>query len=99
LGTRFLPLSKIISKEALPLSDQPLIYYLVREAVLSGIENVIFVNSPSQKDFLRYFQPDQKLEQILKMRKKTLDEFTRQSQIQSNVRTGRQDDAPEEIHS
>ena len=40
LGTRFLPQSKAIPKELLPLGDKPLIHYAVEEAVLSQIEKI-----------------------------------------------------------
>src|SRR5262247_3363162 len=45
LGTRFLPATKVIPKEMLPLVDKPLIQYGVEEALGSGIEDVIFVTA------------------------------------------------------
>lgn len=70
LATRFLPLSKVVSKELIPLVDKPLIHYTVREAVDAGIKEIIFVTRPKQKDVLQYFQPDPKLEKILQDKKK-----------------------------
>jgi len=70
MGTRFLPLSKVVSKEFFPLADKPAIEYVVEEIKKSGIEEIIFVVSPGQKDILRYFEKDQDLEKLLVKRKK-----------------------------
>ncbi len=66
LGTRFLPASKVVSKELIPLSSKPLLHYNIEEAVLSGIENIAFIVRGNQKTTLKYFEEDEKLEQILK---------------------------------
>ena len=75
LGTRFLPLSKILPKELWPLVDKPIIQYIVEEAKNSGICDIIFVISPEKKVVLDYFkkyylQKSPKLEKTLKDRKK-----------------------------
>ncbi len=70
LGTRFLPLSKALSKEFFPLVDKPLIQYIVEEAKNSGISEIIFVVNPTQKMILNYFKRDPVLEKILIKRKK-----------------------------
>ncbi len=75
LGTRFLPLSKILPKELWPLVDKPVIQYIVEEAKNSGICDIIFVISPEKKVVLEYFkkyylQKSPKLEKTLKERKK-----------------------------
>lgn len=70
LATRFLPLSKIVPKELLPLADKPIIQYIIEEAKNSGIEEIIFVLSPSNKKVLDYLKPSLKLEKVLKERKK-----------------------------
>lgn len=77
LGTRFLPLSKVVSKELWPLAGEPLIYFLLKEVADSNIEQVIFVLSPDNKKVLEYLKPSPKIEKILKERKKEkiLDEF------------------------
>src|SRR5581483_5061811 len=72
LGTRFLPMSLIISKELFPLVDKPIIQYIVEEVKKSGIREVIFVVSPKQKAALQYFQKDPELEKLLVKRKKDL---------------------------
>ena len=55
LGTRFLPLSKVLSKEFFPLADKPAIQYIVQEIKDSGIEEIIFIISHNQKSILNYF--------------------------------------------
>lgn len=77
LGTRFLTLSKAVPKELWPLAGEPIIYYLIKEAVESGIEQIIFVLSPDNKKILEYIKPSLKIEKILKERKKEkiLEEF------------------------
>jgi len=69
-GTRFLPLSKVISKEFFPLLDKPLIQYVVEEAKKAGIEEIIFVINPGQKMIVDYIKPDKALEKLLIKRKK-----------------------------
>jgi len=70
LGTRFLPMSKVLSKEFFPLADKPAIQYIVKEIKDSGIEEIIFIISPHQKAILKYFKKDPALEEHLKKRKK-----------------------------
>lgn len=71
LGTRFLPLSKIVPKEVWPLVDEPVIKKIIDEAVSSGIKEIIFVVSPGNKKLQEYLKPNPKIEKILKERKKT----------------------------
>lgn len=70
LSTRFLPLSKVVSKELWPLVDLPMIHYVIEEARNSGIEEIIFVLSPDKKKILDYLKPSSKIEKILKDKKK-----------------------------
>jgi len=70
LGTRFLPLSKVLSKEFFPLVDKPAIQYIVQEIKDSGIEEIIFIISKHQKSILNYFKKAPELEKILKKRGK-----------------------------
>ena len=51
LGTRFLPLSRVLSKEFFPLVDKPIIQYIVEEVKNSGIKEIVFVISPGKKLF------------------------------------------------
>lgn len=68
LGTRFLPITKILAKEFLPLVDWPMISYSVKEAKDSGIKQVVFVLSENKKGFLDYFKKNAKLEDFLENR-------------------------------
>jgi len=70
LGTRFLPLSKVLRKELLPLVDKPIIQYGVEEAKASGIKEIIFVVSSQKKEILSYFEKSPELERITKFRKR-----------------------------
>jgi len=70
LGTRFLPLSKVLAKELFPLVDKPVVQYIVEEARNSGISEIVFVVSSDKKTVLNYFKESQELEKILKKRKK-----------------------------
>ena len=70
LGTRFLPLSKVLPKELWPLVDKPVIQYIIEEVKNSGIEKIIFITSPEKKIVLEYFKKSKKLEKIIKERKR-----------------------------
>ncbi len=65
MATRFLPLSKVISKELIPLVDKPLVHYNVDEALKAGIKEIQFVVRKDQKDVMSYFKDNPKLEKIL----------------------------------
>lgn len=65
LGTRFLPATKSIPKEMLPIVDKPLIQYAVDEAVEAGIDTIIFVTSHKKGAILNHFDPDAELESLL----------------------------------
>lgn len=65
LGTRFLPFTKSIAKEMLPIIDRPNIEYLIREAKNSGIEEVIIIVSKSKPEIEDYFKRNIELENIL----------------------------------
>ncbi len=61
-GTRFLPISKAVPKEMLPLVDRPVIQYVVEEAVASGIEDILIVISRSKRSLEEHFHPAHDLE-------------------------------------
>lgn len=69
-GTRFLPATKSIPKEMLPIVDKPAIQYLVEEAVLSGIKDIIFVTRSGQTSLEDHFDNNIELELVLKNSKK-----------------------------
>lgn len=80
LGTRFLPLSRVIPKELWPLADKPVIQYILEEAIYSGVKEIIFVLRPDNKHILNYVDYEKsfsKIEKILKERKdeKNLEEI------------------------
>jgi len=65
LGTRFLPATKSIPKEMLPIVDKPLIQYAVEEALEAGIETLIFVTNPRKRAIQEYFARDEALQSHL----------------------------------
>ena len=62
LGTRFLPVTKSVPKELLPILDRPMLQYVVEEAVEGGVEEVIIVTAPGKEGIATYFQPSATLE-------------------------------------
>jgi len=70
MGTRFLPLSKVVPKELFPLAGKPAIHYIIEEAKKSGVRDVTFVTRPKKKEILDYFEDDTKLSKILKAKKR-----------------------------
>ena len=65
LGTRFLPASKVVAKEMLPVLDKPLIQYAVDEAVEAGADTLIFVTNRYKHAIADYFDTAYELEQRL----------------------------------
>ena len=65
LGTRFLPVTKAVPKELIPILDKPMIQYEVEEAAAAGIEEVIVVTSEGKDALERYFSEDPGLERHL----------------------------------
>ncbi len=71
LGTRFLPATKAVPKELLPIIDIPSIQYVVQEAVDSGIQEIIFVTGRGKDAIEDHFDEAPELEQILAERGQT----------------------------
>jgi UTP--glucose-1-phosphate uridylyltransferase len=71
LGTRFLPATKSMPKEMLPVVDKPIIQYGVEEAVQSGIGNVIIVTGRGKSALEDHFDISYELETVLSSRNKT----------------------------
>lgn len=70
LGTRMLPATKAIPKEMLPIVDKPLIQYIVHEAALAGIEEIVFVTHSSKNSIENHFDTSFELEATLEKRVK-----------------------------
>lgn len=65
LGTRFLPATKTVPKEMLPIIDKPLIQYAVDEAIQAGCDTLIFVTNRYKHSIADYFDKAYELEQKL----------------------------------
>jgi UTP--glucose-1-phosphate uridylyltransferase len=65
LGTRFLPVTKSVPKEMLPIVDKPSIQYVVEEAAAAGIEDVLFITSRGKESLADHFDRAPELEENL----------------------------------
>lgn len=74
LGTRFLPATKAIPKEMLPIVDVPTIQYIIKEAVESGIEEILVITNSNKHCMENHFDRSYELEERLKESNK-LDEY------------------------
>ncbi|MDM5145522.1 UTP--glucose-1-phosphate uridylyltransferase [Lactococcus lactis] len=63
LGTRFLPATKAIAKEMLPIVDKPTIQFIVEEALKSGIEDILIVTGKAKRPIEDHFDSNIELEQ------------------------------------
>ena len=70
LGTRFLPVTKEIAKEMLPLVNRPIISYGVEEAVDSGCDDIVIITGRTKRSIEDYFDRSFELESLLKSRGK-----------------------------
>jgi len=70
-GTRFLPVSKAVPKEMLPILDRPIIDYIVDEVVQSGIKRIIFITSSGKENLENYYDHHEGLEAFLHNRGKS----------------------------
>ncbi len=70
-GTRFLPVTKAVAKEMLPIIDTPTIEFIVREAMESGIEDILIVVSSNKNAIMDYFDNNFELESQLRLKGKT----------------------------
>ncbi len=71
LGTRFLPATKAMPKEMLPILDKPTIQYIVEEAANAGIEDIIIVTGKHKRAIEDHFDNQKELEMILETKGKT----------------------------
>ena len=83
LGTRFLPFSRTVPKELLPLVDTPVLDLVVSECAASGIERVILVTAPGKESLGAYFQPSRRIEERLRAEGRTaeLEALTRPERL------------------
>jgi len=84
-GTRFLPISKAVPKEMLPLVDKPVIQYVVEEAAASGITDILLVISRSKRAIEEHFHPIAELESELEAKGRSA-ELTALRDLQSMAR-------------
>src|SRR5215469_10023095 len=71
MGTRFLPATKVVPKEMLPVVDKPVIQYAVEECREAGIEQFIFVTGRGKNVIADHFDHAYELESLLSAREKT----------------------------
>ncbi len=69
-GTRFLPVSKTIQKEMLPIINRPIVDYVVADLVAAGVEEIIFVISEHNLQLIHYYRENKRLFRYLKNRHK-----------------------------
>ena len=86
LGTRFLPATKAIPKEMLPVVDKPLIQYAVEEAIDAGIEEIILVTGRNKQVMEDHFDHAYELENILEEKGKSDALKTARSMLQQEGR-------------
>lgn len=90
-GTRFLPATKAIPKEMLPLADKPMIQHVVEEAVASGIKQIIIVTSSGKSAIEDHFERNVELESMLQQKGESeLLEEVRRIAALANIRFVRQ---------
>ena len=66
LGTRFLPVTKSMPKEMLPIIDKPVIHFVVEEAIASGIDDIIIITGRGKRAIEDYFDASPELEMYLR---------------------------------
>lgn len=72
-GTRFLPITKAVPKEMLPIIDKPALSYIVEEAIASGIEEILIIISSNKGAIQDYFEKNVELEKFLTEKNKVED--------------------------
>lgn len=84
LGTRFLPATKAMPKEMLPIVDRPTIEYIVEEAIASGIEDIIIVTGKGKRSIEDHFDRNFELEENLREKGKyeLLDKINQSSKVE-----------------
>lgn len=94
LGTRFLPATKAMPKEMLPIVDKPTIQYIIEEAIASGIEEILIITGKSKRAIEDHFDRSCELEQELEKKHNTeLLELVQQVSNMADVHYIRQKEA------
>lgn len=83
LGTRFLPATKAMPKEMLPIVDKPTIQYIIEEAIASGIEDIIIVTGKGKRAIEDHFDRNLELEANLEEKNKV--ELLEKVNVSSNI--------------
>ena len=73
LGTRFLPATKAMPKEMLPIVDTPTIQYIIQEAIDSGIEEILIITGKSKRAIEDHFDKNVELELDLRCQARILE--------------------------
>ena len=60
-GTRFLPFTRAVPKEMIPLVDKPVIQYVIEEAAAAGIEDILIITSSGKEAMRNHFTPEEEL--------------------------------------
>lgn len=81
-GTRFLPATKAVPKEMLPLFDRPVIQYIVEEARASGLNQIVIVTSGAKRAVEDHFDRNLQLEQAVAGKPAVLDEIRRLGDVE-----------------
>jgi UTP--glucose-1-phosphate uridylyltransferase len=66
LGTRFLPATKAMPKEMLPIVDKPTIQFIIEEAISSGIEDILIITGKAKRPIEDHFDSNMELEENLR---------------------------------
>ncbi len=94
LGTRFLPFSKAVPKEMLPIIDRPVIQYIVEEAVEAGLDDILIITSRHKKAIEDHFDRHTELELALEAKSKFEDSnLVRSLSEMANIHFVRQGEA------
>jgi UTP--glucose-1-phosphate uridylyltransferase len=86
LGTRMLPVTKIVPTEMLPIGNKPIIHYIIEEIKYAGFEEVIFIINPKKDSLKKYFDKNKELETALKKNSKILKELTDISDLNISIK-------------
>ena len=70
MGTRFLPFTKAVPKELIPVVDKPTLQYIVEEVAASGIKDILIIDNSKKLSIERHFARDEEEEKILLSRGK-----------------------------